>query len=75
MLLGYLVEVGEGIKIAHLSEPSEAMDCPFLLPTAADSAALSKAAPAAATGQAGPFVGKLDLLRCGGIAPAATSTR
>ncbi len=47
-------------------------------PTAADSAALRKAAPAAATGQAVPFVGKPDLkaaLRSGGIAPAATSTR
>ena len=47
-------------------------------PTAADSAALSKAAPAAATGQAVPFVGKPDLkaaLRSGGLAPAAASTR
>jgi hypothetical protein len=46
-------------------------------PTAADSAALSKAAPAAATGQAVPFVGKPDLkaVLVAAAGAAATSTR
>lgn len=50
---------------------------PAAKPTA-DSAALRKAAPAAATGQAVPFVGKPGLkaaLRSGGLAPTAASTR
>lgn len=47
-------------------------------PTVADSVALRQAAPAATTGQAVPFVGKAGLkavLRSGGLAPSAGSTR
>lgn len=77
-LLLPLLSVGEtACQSSPVATDTVTAPPPAAKPTAADSAVLSKSAPAAATGQAVPFVGKPDLkavLRSGGIAPA-TSTR
>jgi hypothetical protein len=78
LLLTLLSVMGTACQSSPVTTDTVTVPPPATKPTAADSAALRKAAPAAATGQAVPFVGKAGLkavLRSGGIAPAATGTR
>lgn len=78
LLVALISVVGTACQSSLVATDIGAAPPPAAKPTAADSAALRQASPAAATGPAVPFVGKPGLkaaLRSGGIAPTTTSTR